>query len=550
MLPAKKTICLKSIFSLLTLVLFASPILKGQEYKETVQPLTAKSMKGYVYDVSKDLSGNTNITYKMKLDKKSEAVSFEKYSFDKDIKFISTTDVQEIKEQKADVERTYLYAYVGGTSSFDVTSMKLKLNKVVRLNTWNHEKQIYVAKKYISNETIKPKNDAGKVYYGYSSYNSEDETKPDVFILAKTESKVKTETDKFYVLMLNDKLELTEIPLELNGSYSLVFCAQVKNENVVMIFAPNKGSSDVTKYSYFQFDITGKLIDKTTFTSPASALLITAASEMQGNIYFCGTSTKTSDPYDEVFHEYAPIYNPGNTPGGNNLADIKWRKALDEKMENFHLLKFSGSQLAFSSTTPISDFKTKFKTAPDDKGASAYKGKQFFIEKFYITTAEEYLIAGQLSERVSLGTGNSVDAYEDIVCFHFDKGGKLKAQYGIGKVNSDKKSEIFSMTQQFYPSTDGKSLYWELMEVKGTKGYESFMDAYSGSPSFYPLYFPRIVKIDLGASSMGPVKIMGEEKYFLRRDFTSQFDKTENSITYVGHDEDWKKIWLGKVMLN
>ncbi len=241
MLPAKKTICLKSIFSLLTLVLFASPILKGQEYKETVQPLTAKSMKGYVYDVSKDLSGNTNITYKMKLDKKSEAVSFEKYSFDKDIKFISTTDVQEIKEQKADVERTYLYAYVGGTSSFDVTSMKLKLNKVVRLNTWNHEKQIYVAKKYISNETIKPKNDAGKVYYGYSSYNSEDETKPDVFILAKTESKVKTETDKFYVLMLNDKLELTEIPLELNGSYSLVFCAQVKNENVVMIFAPNKG---------------------------------------------------------------------------------------------------------------------------------------------------------------------------------------------------------------------------------------------------------------------------------------------------------------------
>jgi hypothetical protein len=42
---------------------------------------------------------------------------------------------------------------------------------------------------------------------------------------------------------------------------------------------------------------------------------------------------------------------------------------------------------------------------------------------------------------------------------------------------------------------------------------------------------------------------MGGEKYFLRKDFTSQFDKAGNSITYIGHDEAWKNLWIGKVLL-
>jgi len=217
-------------------------------------------------------------------------------------------------------------------------------------------------------------------------------------------------------------------------------------------------------------------------------------------------------------------------------------------MDNFHLLKISGNQLLFASTTPVTDFKSKFKTAVGDKGATAYKGKKFLIEKFYITANEEYLVAGQLTSSVIMG-GTLVDTYEDIVCFHFEKNGNLKAQYGIGKMNNDKKSEIFDMAQNFYPSADGKSLYWELLEVKGTKGYASFMDAYYGTPTFYPLFFPRIVKIDLNTASLGTVKVLGNEEYFLRKDFTSSFDKNENSVTYIGHDEDWKKLWVGKLMI-
>lgn len=162
-----KTIYLRIVF----LFLFINTI-EAQEFKENVQPLSSKSQKGYMYDVSKEPDGSNNITFKTKVDKKSEALTFEKYSFDSNLKFINSSEVQEKKEQKEDFERTSFYAYVGGTSSFDALSMKLKINKRVQLKNWNHEKQLYITKKTISDETIKPRNDNGKAYYGYASYVS------------------------------------------------------------------------------------------------------------------------------------------------------------------------------------------------------------------------------------------------------------------------------------------------------------------------------------------------------------------------------------------
>ena len=105
------------------------------------------------------------------------------------------------------------------------------------------------------------------------------------------------------------------------------------------------------------------------------------------------------------------------------------------------------------------------------------------------------------------------------------------------------------MVQNFYVSADGSKVYWELYEIKGMRGYESFLDALNGNQTLYPLYFPRIVTIDLAASKLSPVLALGQGKYFLRRDFTSQYDKSERSITYIGHDEDYKKLWLGKLMI-
>lgn len=515
----------------------------AQEFKESVQPLSDKAQKGQMYEVNKDDKGNSNITYRMKLDKKSEVVSYEQYSFDKNLKFINTSDIQVNKENKPDMERTYYGAYVGGTG-VAALRVTLKLNKDVALETWNQKKQRYQVKKWLSSETIKAKNDDGRVYIGYASYSSNDINKSNVFVIAKTETKDKALADKFSILLFDDKLELKDNPIDLNGSYSLVYSSMLENEEIVMVFAPN-GGSDVSKYVYFQYDIEGNLINKVEFKSPASALLISAAYDQGGNVYFFGTSIKSNDAFEKVFSEYVPIYNPGAKAAsmeGNNKMDVKWRKCLDDKMDNFHFLKFSGNQLAFASTTPVEDFKAKFKTAPGDKGASIYKGKKFQLQKFYVTSSGDYLVTGQLSGWMTQKNGNSIDiidSYKDIVCFQIDKNGNIKAQYGIGKVNDDKASEIFSMEQNFYPSSDNKTIYWELWEVMGDK------DWFTGNIT--RVFFPRIVKIDLSNSTLSAIQSMGGGKYYLRE---SKYDEQEKSILYIGNDLKGKNLWVGKAQLN
>jgi hypothetical protein len=52
-------------------------------------------------------------------------------------------------------------------------------------------KQLYVTKKTISDENIKPRNDNGKVYYGYVSYVTSDDTKVMFLHLKKLIRKIK-----------------------------------------------------------------------------------------------------------------------------------------------------------------------------------------------------------------------------------------------------------------------------------------------------------------------------------------------------------------------
>lgn len=275
-------------------------------------------------------------------------------------------------------------------------------------------------------------------------------------------------------------------------------------------------------------------------------MLITNVKEVNGSVFFCGTSTKSNDSFDEVFDDYvAAIRNPCYKTA-ENYRDEKWMKKADDKMDNFHMLKFTGSQLIFASTTPVSDFKSKFKTAPADKGADPYKGKNFLVNSFYVTANEEYLVAGQLLSKVNLGLGNPVKSYEDIICFYFDKAGQLKTQFGTQKMNTEKKSEIYPVGQSFTASKDGKSIYWTILEVKGFKGYDGFWNAYNGTVTFYARYFPRIAKIDLPNSSIGNFSVLGNEKFYISKSFEPMMDEKEHSVTFIGNDEDYKKLWLSK----
>ncbi|NEN24926.1 hypothetical protein G3O08_15605 [Cryomorpha ignava] len=539
---------MKTKFIISVTILFlisAFSTLRGQELKEVVQPLSADATKGFLNTIDIDPTGTLRVTYKMKVKKKSDDISYEDYSFDKDLKFTGSQQAQEPKSTYEDYERTSYIAYVGGTTSFDVLSMKLKIFKIVQLMTWDRAHQYYEVKKTISKEDIKPKNDDGKVYMGYASYNSRDPKNTDLLVLAKADTKDKAESQAFYILLFNDKLELKSLPLRLGGDYSLVYSGQLndENDNVIMIFAPREGTGDIAEYIYLQYDLTGNEVYRSSFKSPASAMIVTDMAENAGNVYFIGSSSKSNKAYEDVFSEYAPIFNPGNTGAGANKVDLKWQKSSEATMENLHLLKFTGNELAMASTTPTKAFKEKFKTVKGDKGASVYKGKKFNVTKFHVTPDEEYFVAGQLVGMEAIGK-----VYYDLICFHLDKQGNLRAQYGLGRSSEDKKSEIFKVPQNFYPGENG-TIYWEVLDAKGIKGYDSFADAYNGVPTFYPQYFPRIVAINLKDAEMTSLHQLGGGKYFLNQKFTGIYNKEKRCITYIGRDLKYKNLWVGQAKL-
>jgi len=511
--------------------------------QEVIQELSKKARNGFIAETDQS-NGQYLITYKIGGDKKKNEIFYETYLFDNNMKFIKNESVAEPKVTAAampDKTVTRFNAYVGGCTSFDVLSMKLKISTSTINTKWDYKKQRYVYDKTLTSETIKPKNENGK-YLGYAAFNGGDNGT--LFIIAATEGK--KDKNDFYILSINSDLTVSEKPIDISGSQSLVYTKQLDKGDVVMVFAPKKTEADLSAYTYLRYSEAGELKNKVPFKSPSSNLLVTNAQEVNGALFFCGTSTKSADSFDEVFDDYvAEISNPCYKTA-QNFRDEKWMKKADDKMDNFHMLKFTGNQFNFASTTPISDFKSKFKTAPADKKADPYKGKNFQVNAFYVTANEEYLVAGQLMSKVNLGAGNPVKSYEDIICFYFDKEGQLKTQFGTEKMNTEKKSEIYAVKQSFIPSKDGKAVYWTILEPKGFKGYDGFLNAYYGVKTYYERYFPRISRLDLQNNTIGDFAVLGNEKFYVSSAATAMINTAENSLTFIGNDEDYEKLWLAR----
>lgn len=534
------------IRNILLIGLFAPSILVAQTTKESVEPLSKQASKGILDAFRLTDDGMISASYKMKVDKKSDELKYEYYTFDQDLNFKGNAPEKVSKVTKPNQTISSITAFVGGGNSFNVLSMKLNLQKEVWERNWDFNRQAYSWGKRLSKEVVKPRNSDGK-YKGFASFTDDDTGNLMVIASAETDK----DNGQFLLLFVDPDLNLKETLFPVKGNYSLMYCSKLENGNVFAVLAPNKGMGEADKYVYVEFGSKGELKTNTNFKSPANAMIIMDHKEQNGALYFCAGSLKKSDFYDSSFENYAPIYNPGYSTSMNLMMDKYEKKLYNAEFANFHLLKFQDGKIVFSSSTPIESFKTKIVTPLGQKKGTPYEGKKMVIDNFLVTPDGEYLIAGQLEDRKIINAGKSVGwFYYDIIGLHFDKSGNLKAQYVIDKMNSDKKSESFRSNQNFFMSEDGKSAYWEILEVKGTKGYADFIDAFNGDATVIPNYFPRINKINLSDSKIADSKVLGENgKYLLYKSQSFMYNEQTRTRFYFGHDEDYKKIWIGKFVM-
>lgn len=531
----------------------------AQVVKETTQELSKKAHKGFMDEVTFE-NGNINVLYKIKGDKKADEIFYEMYTFDKDLKFIESKPANEPKvESKPDREQKYLNAYVGGKTSFDVLSMKLKVRLTTIAQKWDYRRQRYVRDKVISDEVVKLKEEGGKSYYGVAELEPDPETKG-VVVLAYYETDDKKNPKQFMLLTIDYDGNIKEKNIDATGAYSMVYCQNISEEapgkavgknDFIVILAPKKGAPDPSKYVYLHYDLKGNLKNKVEFNSPSPNLLVNSIDVKDGEVFLSALSKKENHSYDEEFAEYATIESPGymKTSGIANYQKDKYDRNAKDELDNFHLLKFSGNKMVFATTAKVSEFKSKARTVPGEKTGKIYNGKKFKVTNFEVTPANEFLVAGQLTFQVNIGDLKNpryVPGYGDIICLHFDANGNLKAQYAVDKVYEDKKSEVLVMPQKFYVSGDGKYAYWQIMELKGFLGYNNFWDAYADKKSYRPRFFPRITRIDLQNATLSEFKNPGQGKYFAYEDGLF-FNPSALTTTFVGRDYEHEVLWICKV---
>ncbi len=536
---------LKSGASLL--MLFMATVVIGQTIKEGVGSLSNKAQKGYMDGTIFDENGNISVLYKIPGDKKKKELFYELYSFDKDLKFLEGKSVNEPKvEIMPDRIAGRLKAWVGGSTSFDVLSMKLKVFIKKENQKWDYKKQEYVTDKVISEDVVKLKTEAGRNYLGVAAYENEETDK--IMVLAFYETGDKKNPKQYVLLEIDIDGGVKERNIDAIGAYSMVYCQEITEEapgksvgkqDFVVILAPKTGNGDATKYVYLHYDIKGTLKNKVEFTSPSSNLLVNSVDVKNGEVFMSALSTKSKEAYEEVFKDYASIGNPGASDDGNfQLA--KYNKAASEEMDFLHLLKFSGNKMIFATTAPVTEFKAKKQIAQGEKSGKVYNGKKFFVQNFEVTPNNEFLVTGQTTFMQTINNV-PVKAYGDIICFHFDSQGKIKAQYAVDKLYEDKQSETSSMPQTFFVTADGKSAYWEIIEFKMEKDFFG---------NYFPHYFPRIVKIDLVKATLGEFKYPGNKKYYVYHgngSLTMYFDANTATRTYVGIGIKDKDVWVSKV---
>lgn len=536
---------MKHTFSFLFLIsvfqFSSAPFNASAQIKEASEDLSKPAKKGVLVDANIAQDGNIRITYKMKTDKKSDNLNYEDYVFDTDLKFLGIQKTNENKQTKPDQQITSVSAFVGGSNSFNVMSMTLNLSQEVWERKWDYDAQKYKWGKRISKEQAKPKNNDSK-YRGFAAYDNDDDGS--VMVLASYD---KGDDDQFVFLHIANDLTLKETKLPLTGNYSLVYCGRLQSGNIFAVLAPNKGATDTKKYFYAECSMSGEITTSNDFNAPSSNMAIMDYGEANGSVYFAAASDKSNNAYNEVFTSYAPINNPGYSTAANRQMDKYEKRMLGQEFDNFHLLQFTNGKLQFASTEPIKAFENLVATPPSQKKKHPYQGKKFLVQNITVAPNGNILVAGQMIDKKIVNKGNSYEyRYYDYVCLQFDAKGILKTQYAVEKVFDDSKNESFAARQSFVISKDGTTAYWELMEVKATKYYASVADAFNGNSTIAAHYYPRIAKINMANHTMSDFESLGEKgKYLVYGSPSSVTDKNGNRY-YIGHDEDYEKVWVGK----
>ncbi|MBP6686906.1 MAG: hypothetical protein KA160_03525, partial [Lacibacter sp.] len=324
------------------------------------------------------------------------------------------------------------------------------------------------------------------------------------------------------------------------------------DSDVLLLFAPmgGKGYKSVadpaaTNYTYVRVGADGSVKERVSVASKTGIfngnMFITLGEDV---LIMGATGDKTDDYYNEKFA--APV----------NMRDDEIEKF---KAKGFQIVKISGGKTAFVSNNTLEDFDKKSQSPPSQKKNPEYTGRKFKVADIKVLRNGDIMLAGQKYTKPkngghvvkfgnlgSFGGGaNGGTEYEDIIMMHFGGNGVLRSSYGVRREENDKDAKTSPNNQLIMESSDGKTVYWTIMEMKGWKQEKEL-----GESKYKFLLYPNVTKINVDAATIGNFVQLGQGKsdYYVNNKYPS-LAIGKGQVVYLGENKNGKTLWFAKMPL-
>lgn len=506
---------------------------------EKTYELTGKSKRGTLANVQFDASkGQYTLYYVTKSNEKK--AKFEIYVFDKDFNFVSMTD-DEIEFDKVKGKYSW-FKYKGEQYAVEglfvepnmMGTLVLKRKRITYSYDWlflGYRKKVEILEK------VKPKSDEGLKYHYHTHF--EDDRDGTVYILVGEKDKMNKNADpnkawaKLHVLKFNKEIDMIgdvaiefQHPQNVACAKSIPYVYEDDPENpsfngITFIFAPLglKGmNSDPNKsaFTYVRISNDMKLVDRINFNSPAPGwkideMIYDAAKD---EVYYFGPSAEGKDSY--------------------------WATAITaKKFKAVQLMKIGNHKVDYLTSTNLDEFEAKLMTPPGQKKSPAYAGKKFKVINYYLASNGDFIVNGQNF----VPNDKTGPQYTDVLSFHFDNKGVLKAQYGVDTKETNPVAKGNGAPQDLIEGSSQQKMYWFLREIDGANAAGRL------------LTYVRVCAIDLGKGGLTELKTLGSSdgvkpNYYLDPNFPFLETEKGSRVVFFGSDKKGKNIWFCRVKLD
>jgi len=549
----KKILCI-----LFTVFYLSSGFGQDIEIEKTYE-ISGKADIGDVANVSYDQNTGQSV-YSFIVKSKSDLISIESYSFDKDFNFLKN-DADQLTFEQA--KKKYPWWNYNGEhlesddlivdESDDIVLLKKKFEF-----DYDWKKLVYTVKSDVKDK-IKLKNDAGSKYVHHRNWIPEDENNVIILCGERSKSDKLLQDKTFHLIKINDADVSISKDVEIKFDYPQTIVYPRFNDektegrgcelekDIILVFAPrDEGAkfSDPQKnnFTFMRIDKDLNITDRISFSSPNSFWSVEDPiyDQKQNSVYLIGASLGENAKYF------------------NDLTNT-------DKFDGFQIMKISDHKIGFINSVSQDEINKNIVMPPSQKKAKKYEGKKFIIAEYTVTSEGYLFLVGQSWYTDAMGTMSNLSSstslpgkksrkikYSDCFGLGFDTEGRLIGQY-LFDTKGMMGGNDFSVYQYLFVGNNPATIYWlilqpvywtwnpivQVYDYRPVKqpSLSDFMVRpidyiyYTPATDFNPLYFINSkIKCDIVSANLGKIDL---SKNKISEFNNHQYKKEEKKFYYL-----------------